>query len=249
MAITAEGRELTQAHQAAQLRIAAQAEVEARALWGRLDVDDLDGSSPYWLASTTLAVQRRVRESQSTASAYLNSYRRAEVGTPANVVLGSAPSTATALQLAGPVRVKRLIGTGMAADEAYEKAVTKFGGIVSRQVLMGGRTTIANTASADRRAVGWRRVTDGNPCAFCALLASRGPVFKSRTSAAVQGQGLRYHGHCGCSAEVVYSTWTPNPAEESYVAAYDKAAAKVHNEIGRTDLKRILSAMRADGFR
>ncbi|KAB5606685.1 hypothetical protein EHS19_06735 [Bifidobacterium jacchi] len=33
------------------------------------------------------------------------------------------------------------------------------------------------------RADGWRRVSDGDPCAFCAMLVTRGPVYTSRDKA------------------------------------------------------------------
>ena len=247
MASTAEGRELTEAHRLAQLQVAGLAAAEARVLWSRLDVDDLDGSTPYWLASTSGAVNRRVQQSQEVASRYLRDYRLAEIGVAGAVVLGAAPNTPLTLRLAGPVRVKRLIAGGMPADEAYDRAFTKFEGMVRRQALMGGRTTIANTASADRRAVGWRRVTDGDPCTFCAMLASRGPAFKSRSSSLTQGEGLRYHGHCGCTAEIIYGTWTPTADEQVYVDTYTKARKSLEEKGQRASTKNVLSEMRRLG--
>ena len=113
MASTAEGRELTTAHRDAQIRVGARAEIEARALWDRLDIDDLDGSKPYWLASTAIAVSRRMAESQRVAAEYLSEFRLAELGAAGAVVLAAPTETARALSLAGPTRVKRLIGAGM----------------------------------------------------------------------------------------------------------------------------------------
>lgn len=219
MASTADGRALTLAHRSAQIRLGIAAEQEARLLWSRLDWRDLDGSTAYWLASSTIATSRRTQQSQSLASTYLNEYRRAEIDAPATVVLGTPTGTADALRIAGPVRVKQLIGTGMEPDEAYAAALTKYAGIVQRQTLMGGRLTIARTTGRDRRAIGWRRVTDGNPCAFCAMLASRGPVYRDAASSA----GLQYHAHCGCTAEPMYSEWEPTEAEQRYIDAYTEA--------------------------
>ena len=218
----------------------ARAEAEAFALWDRLDINDLDGSTPYWLASTTIAVNRRTVESQRVAEQYLTEYRIAEVGAAAVVVLAAPTETARALRLAGPTRVKRLIGAGMGAVEAYNAAMTKFGGIVRRQAMMGGRLTVARTAGHDRRAVGWRRVTDGNPCAFCAMLASRGPVYKDAASA----DGIQYHAHCGCTAEPAYSNeWTPTAEEERYLQEYTNARyAEPHRST-----KQVVAAMRRNG--
>jgi len=245
MASTVEGNRLTRTHQAAQLAVAARAAQEARALWGRLDIDDLDGSTPYWLASSTISVNRRVAESQRLAAGYLQEYRLAEIGAAGAIVLKAPTETAGALRLAGPVRVKRLIAKGMPATEAFDAAFTKFSGIVRRQTLMGGRLTIAATAGRDRRAIGWRRVTDGNPCAFCAMLASRGPVYKDAASAA----GLQYHGHCGCTAEPAY-TLARSEDEEQFEDVYAEAAGMVHGAGKPANAKNILPVMRRiGGFR
>lgn len=241
MASTAEGRELTEAHKLAQIGVGARAAAEAYILWNRLDINDMDGSTPYWLASNVRAVNQRMVQSQSVAGAYLNDYRQAEIGLAARVVLGAPKGTADALFFAGPVRIKRLIAGGMGAQEAYDSAFTKFGGMVRRQSMMGGRLTVARTAGADRRAVGWRRVTDGNPCAFCAMLASRGPVYKDAAAA----DGLMYHAHCGCSAEPAYSNaWTPTADEEQYLQAYTDARYAEE----KRSTKDVLKAMRQSGL-
>jgi hypothetical protein len=244
MASTAEGRALTAAHRDAQIQVGARAEIEARALWDRLDVDDLDGSKPYWLASTTIAVNRRMAESQRVASEYLSEFRLAELGAAGAVILAAPKETARALSLAGPVRVKRLIGAGMDSADAFEAALTKFGGMVRRQAMMGGRLTVAATAGRDRRAVGWRRVTDGNPCAFCAMLASRGPVYRDAAAA----DGLQYHSHCGCTAEPAYSyAWEPTADEERYMDAYGEARAIVAPGGKAINTKKLLAQMRLQG--
>jgi len=244
MASTAEGRELTTAHRDAQIRVGARAEIEARALWDRLDIDDLDGSKPYWLASTAIAVSRRMAESQRVAAEYLSEFRLAELGAAGAVVLAAPTETARALSLAGPTRVKRLIGAGMDSADAFEAALTKFGGIVRRQAMMGGRLTVAATAGRDRRAVGWRRVTDGNPCAFCAMLASRGPVYRDAAAA----DGIQYHSYCGCTPEPAYSyAWEPTADEERYMDAYGEARALVAANGKAINTKKLLAAMRQNG--
>lgn len=244
MASTAEGRELTEAHKLAQIGVGARTAAEARVLWRRLDINDLDGSTPYWLASNVGVVNRRVAESQRVASVYLDEYRRAEIGLAASVVLAAPTGTADALRFSGPVRIKRLIGAGMGAQEAYESAFTKYAGSALRQSMMGGRLTIAKTAGADRRAVGWRRVTDGNPCAFCAMLASRGPVYKDAAAA----DGLMYHSNCGCTAEPAYSNaWEPTESEERFMNAYGQARAEVAPNGKAINTKRLLASMRRNG--
>lgn len=186
-----------------------------------------------------ISITRRIGESQTAAGGYLIDYRRAEVGSPATVVTGSPVGTSTALLLAGPVRIKQLIGAGMDRDEAYDRAFTKYAGIVRRQTMMGGRLTIARTTGRDRRAIGWRRVTDGNPCAFCAMLASRGPVYRDAAAA----DGLQYHAHCGCTAEPAYSQWEPSEQEQAYIDAYTDARYAER----KRSTKQVLKAMRQSG--
>lgn len=247
MALTAEGRELTEAHRLGQVRVAASAAVEARLLWGLLNVSDLDGSEPAWMAAMVASSERKVKESQQLAGGYLNAYRLAEVGAAAKVVLGEAGNAVSTFHLAGPVRVKQLIAGGLDRDEAFARAVTKFEGIAFRQALMGGRSTVANTSYADRRAIGWRRVTSGNPCTFCAMLAARGPVYRSGSSARSREGGLRYHGHCRCSAEIVYGSWERSADEERYFQEYKAARERLEVDGLPLSTKNVLMSMRGGG--
>jgi len=70
---------------------------------------------------------------------------------------------------------------------------------------------------ADELATGWSRVTDNDPCAWCAMLASRGPVYKSAQTAGDPRQGgNRYHDHCGCQA------WPAFTLDEPFVGIAEK---------------------------
>lgn len=65
--------------------------------------------------------------------------------------------------------------------------------------MRGGWDTIEESVRSDRRALGWQRVTSGDPCAFCAMVASRGPIYKEDTV------DFEAHDHCSCEPEPVYS--------------------------------------------
>ncbi|UQI46727.1 hypothetical protein M1P56_21420 [Streptomyces sp. HU2014] len=101
-------------------------------------------------------------------------------------------------------------------------------GAADRETLRGGRELITSASREDRRALGWARITDGDPCSFCAMLVSRGAVYSSRATAASGGrrkpQGspdgrvrvnrrspvsredlTRYHYLCHCQTIPVYS--------------------------------------------
>ena len=67
---------------------------------------------------------------------------------------------------------------------------------------------------ADRLALGYQRITGEKACAFCALLASRGPVYKSPQSGSRtlrDGKPEPFHDGCLCVVEVVYDADTALP--------------------------------------
>lgn len=251
MALTTEGAALTEAHRLNQLAIAARAARASISLWKRLDTADLDRSSALWLPAQLLLLDRAYGQSEDLAGKYVQQYRRAEgaddpgpfVRTP--FPLGEMTSTMLG---AGPRQIKAYIGKGASPASAHGAALNKFTGMVRRQVLSGGRMAIDATTRADQRAIGWRRVTDGNPCAFCAMLASRGPVYASQERASrVAGAGLRYHGHCGCTAEIVYGEWIPSEEEAHYIAEYEAAAKEATAVDGMRTQDTVLHRMRANG--
>jgi hypothetical protein len=93
-----------------------------------------------------------------------------------------------------------------------------------RLAANGGRETITNTVRRDKRAIGYQRVTDGRPCAFCAMLAGRGPVYKNASTA---GDGHHYHDRCGCHPEPVYSHSQPwATGAQEFAGMWDASGAK-----------------------
>lgn len=84
----------------------------------------------------------------------------------------------------------------------------------SRIALNGARHTDAKVAEINRKVLGYVRVHNDHaadePCSFCAMMLSRGPVYRSEKTA----QGLtEYHLRCHCTAQAVYSMaeWTTSP--------------------------------------
>lgn len=101
------------------------------------------------------------------------------------------------------------------ADRAKAVTVGEMASAAQREVMAAGRETVQRTATR------WRRVTDGKPCGFCAMVASRGPVYRSEATA--RGAGGRYHDHCGCTVEPHYGSvadWEPTPEEQRFIDAY-----------------------------
>lgn len=245
MALTAEGRLLTDAHRRQQLALAARAVDESKPIWSRVLT-----AQTTWLAVQLSIIRQFHGESERLAEAYLREYREAE-GVAESFIQSapfSTPEMMSTMLVAGPYSVKNFIKGGNDPGSAIGSGFSKASGMIRRQVLSGGRMLIDRTAAGDSNAVGWRRVTDGDPCTFCAMLASRGPVYRSAEKAeSIAGTGLEYHGHCGCTAEIVYGEWTPNELEEKFIDEYAQAAMSAEREDGRRTQNTVLWRMRKHG--
>lgn len=108
--------------------------------------------------------------------------------------------------------------------------------------LAPGRDVV--TRSAAKAGSRWRRVADANPCAWCAMLVTRGPVY-SRGTVVSTGAGRRYHKCCGCTCEEFRgdpNDWQPTGKEWEYIKLYNDST-----EPGMTD-KEAAAAMRRNGY-
>lgn len=194
-------------------------------IWPLLDLEDLDGSFDRWLTTAAPLIRANRATSATLAASYVKAYRAAELGVtrPPPVVLADVVSSralATSLLVTGPVQLKRALRNGMAPARAASMAEATSAAAAMRHVLNGGRETILEMTRADRRALGWARAASGRACAFCAMLASRGPVYGEA------GGDFKAHDHCGCTAEPVYrddSAWPSG--SDRYAQLWQQARA------------------------
>ena len=113
---------------------------------------------------------------------------------------------------------------GRSPEDAARRAEQNLSGAAMRLAQQAGRETVRASTQDDERAIGWMRVTDDDPCYFCAMVASRGPVYKSRKT--VGGHGDRFkgmnpfawHNWDQCTASPVFSPEDPriDAADELY---------------------------------
>lgn len=205
MAATVEASRLTEAHRLAQARLGVLTARQVLAAWPLLDFDDLDGSFGRWLLVVTRLVQAQRRASAALAAGYLTTFRTLELGitsepfTPTLADPVDENSLSTSMLVTGPAALRSASARGVPFAKAVDLARAGSSRSAMRHALNGGRDTIAETIKADAKALGYARATSGRACAFCLMLASRGPVYKS----AVSGD---FHAHdgCGCSVEPVY---------------------------------------------
>lgn len=176
---------------------------------------------PVWMGATVQAVRTTQEESLFVAERYVTAFRDVEVGSqPGPIVrpMLNDIDTVAPLRIHGPVQVKRSIGRGATATQAMRAGDIAVQGMAFQLALAAGRGLIDGTARQDRRGGRYRRVSDGQPCAFCAMLVGRGPVYSEVTSY------FRSHPHCGCTAEIVYGEWKPNEIEQEWQSSYFQAA-------------------------
>jgi hypothetical protein len=226
MAATVLGAQLTELQRAAQLRLAARVVTQIRATWGLLDLQDLDATFERWLRIAVPVVQTNRAMSARLAAAYLAAFRRAELGTVDGfTAVMAAPAdvkaVTTSLLVTGPWSVKTAMSRGVDLARAADVAQARSSAAAMRHTLDGGRDTTIGTVAADKQALGWARVAAGNACAFCAMVASRGPDYTSEASA-----NFEAHDGCQCGAEPVYQTDAAWPANsQRYRDLWDEHAS------------------------
>lgn len=90
-------------------------------------------------------------------------------------------------------------------EDAHNKAGRRTAAEMDRISKLYARDAIYRSAEYDKLAIGWVRYSmTGTPCGFCAMLISRGVVYKSQASA----QGYtpdQFHSNCQCRALPVFS--------------------------------------------
>jgi hypothetical protein len=237
MAISPAGAALTEAHRAQQVRNGALIAYVVARLWLRsVKLTDISGSAAQLVEKLIPLIRQRHATSQQLARAYYSSFRAAEMPLTADGFslpdLGELNLEAlqTSLRVTGEVALKKRISTlpldeqgqpvltRALLDKAMGDTATEISGAATRHVMNGGRDEIQSAIRADRIALGYIRVTDSDPCYFCSLLASRGPVYGedsfSESDPRFIGEGShKVHDHCGCSLEPVFSRKTQWPGK------------------------------------
>lgn len=112
--------------------------------------------------------------------------------------LFNVEQTLTSLRVTGPVAFKIAMRETRNPLAAKKIMLTRFTASGQRLALAGGRNTIFETSKNSTSIVGYRRVSDGAPCEFCAMLTGRGAVYGE-----FSGQ-FEAHDGDGCSLEPVF---------------------------------------------
>lgn len=188
--------------------------------------------------------------SASLAARFVSDFRRLNGVDPGLIVYDEFDAAAA---LARSIATTRIMASDPdKAGETIDRMAVGF----NRAVLNAGRDTVEWSAGAQGRS--WRRVTDGDPCAFCAMLATRSD-YTTKERALTTGHtrrhrrsgkrplGSKYHDHCGCTVVEVVGRWEPSSADTAYQRVYEKAREWVDDHGLQQSPGNILKAMRTVG--
>ena len=213
MARTAAGATLSALHREDQLALRAKV---LRAVMRLFPIWDPSDPASYRRFEEALVILTRAGYDDSAfiAQRFYEQFRAVEMPSAVAVAGGLAvelpeEQIRAAISATSRAAVFRALKSGQKYEKAMANGLVEVSGSVSRLALKGGRDFIEGQVRRDPLALGYSRVTSGEPCAFCSMLASRGPVYKEDTAY------FRAHDHCSCTAEPCYpgSEW-PGRARE-----------------------------------
>lgn len=210
--------------------------------------ENIQGATPGWVALLLPRLERERQESARRATRYFTLARALE--TAPGPSLPSLPSTSptrpspalevaeapapslvlpreavtTSLAVTGPVALRRSLRRGEPFETAVRKAASGAAGAAVRHVGNGGREALSQLVREETRAFGWVRHTRARPCWFCAMLASRGPVYKDdsfdesdpRFEDGDVSSNVKVHDRCQCFLVPLFDRGSemPGPVNE-----------------------------------
>lgn len=237
MAATLQGATLTEAHRLALARLGQRATASLYRAWALLDPFDLDATVARWLDATLPIVQAHHVRAVAEGESYYRTFRTAELVGLGDVASAAAVPEATRdvlslakvrqdLMVTGPVAIKVGTARGLSVDDLIRTARVASAAAGMRHAVQGGRGTVLESVKADGAALGYARAVSGSCCSFCAMLASRGPVYSKATA------NFRSHNACTCAAEPVYTRLADWPTGTREHAAQWAMARDTATEAG-----------------
>ena len=120
--------------------------------------------------------------------------------------------------------LRRTLDKAGGEDTSWPKVEREVTGAVSRHVEMAARDVVVASVHKDKDAIGFARVLAGEEnCAFCLMLASRGPVYGSRYLAG-DPDIREFHDDCDCLVVAVFdrSNWLGRDRWKEAKSIYDQ---------------------------
>jgi hypothetical protein len=189
-----------------------------------LDPADIPGSLPRFTRVVHAIVVRFSRMSAALAARqYAQDRRRAGLTDVQPIHVPADPPLELVASIVRKATTDLQQGRTTPADlDAAEQAVVQAAEDI---VLEASHTTTLETVFSDQKAIGAARVPEPDCCAFCALLAIRGMVYKTdsfvRSNARFTGPGkVKVHDLCRCDLEAVFTAYEPSAQVREWQALY-----------------------------
>lgn len=224
MATATEIRTLTQAHRNTQVNTSTKLAALAMAYYATKVNPSMPAQVEQWLALFLPRILAGSETSARLAAAYATNLRLMEMPAERRIEVETRPGSIeqqirTSLITVGPQsyanKLTQIRDLDVAPQqraalmrEAKVSSSKRVAAATMRHVQSGGRETLIGHARDDRTVLGWVRVTRGEPCFFCAMLASRGLVFADDSfefsNAQFEGAGeFKVHDECRCTLKPV----------------------------------------------
>ncbi len=241
MAATDIGTRLTEAHRLAQVNVSdATTRLMARAWDASIDPLNLADDGRFLRLGSAI-VRTQAVQSAAVSARYYTAYRQVETGEAVLVeALADLPAdqVMTSLRVTGPVAAQRAQAIHP-TERAMQIGRSMSSRAAARLSLSAGRQTISTAITGDARCIGYARATSGVACAFCAMLASRGAVYKSDTV------DFRAHDGCNCTAEPRFGNQPDlTPSAQVYQDLWYDATAGLGGADARNAFRRALAGQR-----
>jgi hypothetical protein len=220
-----------QDQQAAQAGLTAVLLAAMAKAWPLVDLADLKRSLPQYEAAVASLVFTYGRASATLGTRFYQQ-QRAVAGIPGRFPVTPA-DPASIEQVAKSIEWATKGLWSAEPDLAAVKSLTN--GVAQKLVMQPSRNTLIDAIERDTKCRGWARVARPDGCSFCALLSTRGAVYKTEQSASVTKSGTAYHDHCHCLPVPVFADHYEPPAhvrewQRIYQdAPYGKNAAQARN--------------------
>lgn len=222
-------------HQMDQEAIAAQTASGLAVLFPILKFADLNNSAQPWLHAVLLELEKQFNKSVTLGTQFVQQSLWAIDPTAGALVAPNIPFNADSVRASmittGPAAIKRSTRVLALADQSFtagiEKQVmgtakTTTTGSGVKEAMQGGRDAVVDTTKMatvvpetemttrrNKKAIGYARFTDSDPCYFCAMLASRGAVYfdNAFNGSHFLGNNIAaVHDHCKCQMRPVFRT-------------------------------------------
>lgn len=218
-----------------------------RALWERtIDPLNIQESANKWMLLAVPVILRYREQSATSGSLYYRALRALELPDapqfiPPKAKLMERQFLEKSLWSIGPQKMldaESKVADGEDPVVQIKMAANQAAGIIEastiRHTQNGGRATVDQARLADPVAVGYYRETDGDPCFFCAMLASRLGVYKvdsfDQSDPRFEGDGkAKVHDQCACHNRPLFAR-----QDESKFPQSTREAARIWNELPST---------------